>query len=117
MATDGAVTNASSRGDDLDFDRLFDCLVPVEQLVLDRPEKEKHGQYEDGGEDRRDVEAEADGHPDGRHHPDRSRGGQAVDLIALAKDRAGPEEADARYDLRGDAGRVGGGAENFEAQA
>src|SRR5258706_7448939 len=69
MATPRAVT--SSRGDDLYFDRLLNLLVSVEQHVLDGPEKKEHRQDQEGGEYRRHVIAEADGHPDWRHDPDR----------------------------------------------
>jgi hypothetical protein len=88
----------------------------VEQLLLDRPEEEKHGEDEEGGEDRGNVEAEADSHSDRRHHPDRGRGGQAVDLAALAEDGAGAKKPDPCHDLGRDTGRVSGRAEGLETQ-
>ena len=88
----------------------------MEQLLLDRPEKEKHGQDEDRGEYGGDVKAKTDSHSDRCHHPDRGCSCQAVHLIALAQDGAGAKEADPGYDLGRDAGRVGRGAERLEAQ-
>jgi hypothetical protein len=89
----------------------------VEQPLLDRPEQEKHEQDEDGGEDGGNVKAETDTHADRRHHPDRGCCCQAVDLVALAQNGAGAQEADASHHLGRDAGRVGSGAEYLETEA
>ena len=86
----------------------------MEQKLLDWPEKEKHRENQAGGEDPRNIEAETNGHPDCRHHPDRSGSGEAVDLVALPQDGARAEEAHSGHDLRGDPGRVGGTAKGFE---
>ena len=53
------------------------------------------------------VVAGAGRHADRRRDPERRGGRQAADGDALADDRAGAEEADARDDLRRDARRVG----------
>src|SRR5580704_17546261 len=73
MATPRAVkcSRRASRGNDLDFDRLLNLHVSVEQHFLYRAQKEKQREDEERGEDRRHVEAETNGHPDRRHHPDR----------------------------------------------
>jgi hypothetical protein len=104
MATPRAVT--SSWGDDLYFDRILNLLVPVEQHVLDGTKEKEHRQDQEGREYRWHVEAEADGHPDCRHDPDRCSCREAVDLVALAQDCARAQEPDARYDLRRDSCRV-----------
>src|SRR5487761_562981 len=118
MATVRSVNRSRgpSRGDDLDFDRLLNLPVPVKQQLLDRPEKEEHGQDEPGGEYRRHVKAETNGHPDCGHEPNRGRGGEAVDLVALAEDGARAKEANSRHDLGRDAGRVRGAAKRLEPQ-
>jgi hypothetical protein len=114
MATPWAVT--SSRRDDLYFDRILNLLVPVEQHVLDGAKEKEHRQDQARGEYRRHVEAEADGHPDCRHDPDRCSCGEAVDLVALAQDGARAKEADAGNDLGRDSGRVSRTFENLEPQ-
>jgi hypothetical protein len=114
IATPRAVT--SSRRDDLYFDRILNLLVPVEQHVLDGAKEKEHRQDQEGGEYRRHVEAEADGHPDCRHDPDRCGCREAVDLVALAEDCARTKKADAGNDLRRDACRVCRSFESLEAE-
>jgi hypothetical protein len=100
----------------VDLHCLLRRLVPVKQLLLDRPEKEKHCQDEEGGEYRRNVKAKPDSHADRRHHPDRGSGRQAVDLVALAQDGARAEESNACHDLGGDTGRIGRRAEGLKPE-
>jgi hypothetical protein len=88
----------------------------VEQPLLDRPEEDKHRQDQDRREDRRNVEAETDGHPDRRHHPDRRCGGQTVHLVALAEDGACAKEPDPCDDLGRDTRRICWGAEDLEPE-
>jgi hypothetical protein len=89
----------------------------VKEQVLDRPEQEQHRQDQARGEDRRHVKAEADGHPDGGHHPDRCCCREAVDLVALAQDGAGAEESNACDNLGGDSRRIRGALEGLETQS
>jgi hypothetical protein len=105
-----------SRRDDLYFDRLLDLLVPVEQPHFDRPKEDEHGKDEKRGEYCRNIEAETDGHSDRRHHPYRCSGGEAVNLVALAKDGTGAEKADACHHLSCDSRRVSSGVKDLEAQ-
>src|SRR6478609_9229614 len=100
IATPRAVT--SSRRGDLYFDRILNLLVPVEQHVLDGAKEKEHRQDQEGGEYRRHVKAEADGHADGSHDPDGCGRRKTMDLVALAEDCARAKEADAGDDLRRD---------------
>lgn len=110
-------SDAALRRGDLYFHRLLNLLVPVKQQLLDRAKEKEHRQDQEGGEYRRHVEAEADGHPDRRHDPDRCRCREAVDLVALPQDRARAKEADPGDDLRGNSCRVGGAAEQLEPES
>jgi len=91
-------------------------LEPVEQNLLDGPEKKKHREDQAGREDRRHIKAETDGHPDRSHNPDRGGCREAVDLVALPQDGPGAEEANSRHDLGGDSRWVCGTAKSLEPQ-
>src|SRR2546427_10908937 len=79
--------------------------VPLDQL-LDATEAGEHGQHYECRSDALEVVPAAEGDADGSHDPDRGGARQAHDRPARVENRAGPDEADARDDLRRYAGRV-----------
>lgn len=66
------------------------------EAPLEGAAEEEDGEGEDESEEGGDPQAEAAGHAEAGHEPDRSRGGQAVDVVALfvPQDDAGADEAD-----------------------
>src|SRR6267143_6245573 len=80
----------------------------ADESLLDRPDRDQHHDDESRRENRDHVVAESDGHADRSRDPDRSRGRQAVHVVALAQDRTRTEEPDAGDDLGGYARRVDG---------
>jgi len=74
-------------------------LEPRRDELLQRGQPRQHHDDEDGRAHRLDVGLRAEGHADGRHHPDRGRARQAGDRAPRVEDRAGADEAHAGQDL------------------
>src|SRR2546429_9377339 len=85
----------------------------LEEAIFMRFERHERDDDDKAGDNRDDVVAEADGHPEGGNDPDHRGSREAANVFALTEDASRAQEADTGDDLGGGPGRVDGLAKNL----
>src|SRR5256886_5093327 len=84
----------------------------LEEALFKRFDRHERDDDHEAGDNRYDVVAEADSHPEGGNDPDHRGSREAANVFALTEDASRSQEADTGDDLGGDPGRVDGLAKN-----